>query len=63
MKKGLLDLNDGGTNLKNCSTLSIGHKVSTYDCIVPVTGAQDSHFIVHLVKGKIKTQSTACYLQ
>ena len=24
----------------------------TYDCIVPVTGANDSYFIVHLVKEK-----------
>ena len=26
---------------------------STYDCIVPVTGANDSHFIVHLVKERL----------
>lgn len=26
---------------------------STYDCIVPVTGAQDSHFIVHVVKERL----------
>jgi N-acetyl sugar amidotransferase len=26
---------------------------STYDCIVPVTGAGDSHFIVHLVKERL----------
>lgn len=25
----------------------------TYDCIVPVTGGQDSHFIVHVVKEKL----------
>lgn len=25
----------------------------TYDCIVPVTGANDSHFIVHLVKERL----------
>jgi N-acetyl sugar amidotransferase len=27
---------------------------SRYDCIVPVTGAQDSHFIVHVVKERLK---------
>jgi len=27
---------------------------NNYDCIVPVTGAQDSYFIVHLVKNKLK---------
>ncbi|MGQ3039890.1 MAG: N-acetyl sugar amidotransferase [Brevundimonas sp.] len=26
---------------------------TTYDCIVPVTGANDSHFIVHLVKERL----------
>ena len=26
---------------------------STYDCVVPVTGANDSYFIVHLVKEKL----------
>ena len=26
----------------------------TYDCIVPVTGAHDSHFIVHVVKERLK---------
>lgn len=26
---------------------------STYDCIVPVTGANDSHYIVHLVKERL----------
>mgnify|MGYP000683940986 CR=1 FL=1 len=25
-----------------------------YDCIVPVSGAQDSHFILHLIKNKLK---------
>ncbi|MEO0443049.1 MAG: N-acetyl sugar amidotransferase [Pseudomonadota bacterium] len=27
---------------------------STYDCIVPVTGGQDSYFILHLVKNRLK---------
>jgi N-acetyl sugar amidotransferase len=27
---------------------------TSYDCIVPVTGANDSHFIVHLVKNRLK---------
>ena len=26
---------------------------TTYDCIVPVTGAQDSHWILHLVKERL----------
>ena len=26
----------------------------SYDCIVPVTGANDSYFIVHLVKERLK---------
>ncbi len=26
----------------------------TYDCIVPVSGGQDSHYILHLVKNKLK---------
>ena len=26
----------------------------TYDCIVPVTGAQDSYYILHIVKDKLK---------
>jgi N-acetyl sugar amidotransferase len=29
------------------------HGVSNYDCIVPVTGANDSHYIVHLVKNRL----------
>ncbi len=27
---------------------------NNYDCIVPITGSQDSYFIVHLVKNKLK---------
>ena len=27
---------------------------TNYDCIVPVSGAHDSHYIVHLVKEKLK---------
>ena len=27
---------------------------NNYDCIVPVSGARDSHFIVHLIKNKFK---------
>jgi len=27
---------------------------TNYDCIIPVTGANDSHFIVHLAKNKLK---------
>ena len=26
---------------------------NTYDCIVPVTGANDSHFILHVVKERL----------
>ena len=28
-------------------------KGENYDCIVPVTGANDSYFIVHIVKNKL----------
>ena len=28
-------------------------KKQSYDCIVPITGGQDSYFIIHIVKNKL----------
>ena len=53
-EKDSLDWKDRWDKLEKIVRPYRSHKVSTYDCIVPVTGAQDSHFIVHLVKEKLK---------
>jgi N-acetyl sugar amidotransferase len=47
---------DWTTRWKKLESLVAPYRVSsgrTYDCIVPVTGANDSYFIVHLVKEKL----------
>jgi N-acetyl sugar amidotransferase len=52
-EKNSLDWRSRWAKLEN---LVAPYKVSsgkTYDCIVPVTGANDSYFIVHLVKEKL----------
>jgi N-acetyl sugar amidotransferase len=53
-EKDSLDWKDRWDKLEKIVRPYRSQKVSTYDCIVPVTGAQDSYFIVHLVKEKLK---------
>ena len=50
------DTLDWGVRWKKLEELVSLYKVEsgrTYDCIVPVTGANDSHFIVHTVKHRL----------
>jgi N-acetyl sugar amidotransferase len=53
-EKDSLDWNE---RWKNLESLVAPYRVAsgrTYDCIVPVTGANDSYFIVHLVKERLR---------
>ena len=50
------DTLDWGVRWKKLEDLVSPYKVEsgrTYDCIVPVTGGNDSHFIVHTVKNRL----------
>ena len=52
-EKDFLDWNDRFETLKRIVKPYRNHNQSNYDCIVPVTGANDSHFIVYVVKHKL----------
>ena len=57
-EKDSLDWNDRFETLKRIVEPYRNHNKSNYDCIVPVTGANDSHFIVYVVKHKLKLLKT-----
>ena len=50
------DLLDWGQRWQKLRELVAPYRIEsgrTYDCIVPVSGANDSHYIVHLVKERL----------
>ena len=49
-EKDLLDWKERGTKLGHILRNYKNNNGSNYDCIVPVSGARDSHFIVHTIK-------------
>ena len=49
-EKDALDWNDRGKKLKNIFEHFRSESRQHYDCIIPVSGAKDSYFIVHTVK-------------
>ena len=53
-EKDSLDWKDRWEKLNNIIKDYRSKERNNYDCIVPVTGANDSYFIVHLVKNKLK---------
>jgi N-acetyl sugar amidotransferase len=52
-EKDSLDWQERWSKLEHLVTEYRSHDKSNYDCIVPVTGGQDSYYIVHLVKEKL----------
>jgi N-acetyl sugar amidotransferase len=52
-EKDSLDWQERWSKLEHLVTEYKSHDKSNYDCIVPVTGGQDSYYIVHLVKEKL----------
>ncbi|MDP1604351.1 MAG: N-acetyl sugar amidotransferase [Legionella sp.] len=52
-EKDVLDWDARWQMLQNLAADYKSFDTRTYDCIVPVSGAQDSYFIVHLVKEKL----------
>ena len=53
-EKDRLDWNERWNILKKITSNYVSKSGNNYDCIVPITGSQDSYFIVHLVKNKLK---------
>ena len=53
-EKDRLDWNDRWRKLETLVRPYRSHDGSNYDCIVPVTGANDSFYILHLVKDRLK---------
>lgn len=49
-EKDILDWNSRAENLKKIFECYRNKDGKSYDCIIPVTGARDSYFIVHTVK-------------
>lgn len=49
-EKDILDWNSRAENLKEIFECYRNKDGKSYDCIIPVTGARDSYFIVHTVK-------------
>ena len=52
-EKDTLDWNERFERLKELVAPYRRSRADQYDCIVPVSGAQDSYFIVHIVKEKL----------
>jgi len=52
-EKDMLDWNDRWAKLKEIVKPYRSKDSNSYDCIVPVSGAQDSYFIVHMVKERL----------
>jgi len=52
-EKDSLDWQDRWTKLERLVTEYKSHDKRNYDCIVPITGGQDSYYILHLVKEKL----------
>ena len=52
-EKDSLDWNYRFTRLKKIVTKYKSKTKKNYDCIVPVSGASDSHYILHIVKNKL----------
>lgn len=53
-EKDTLDWNERWNKLEKLVTDYRSKTTEVYDCIVPVSGGQDSYFILHLVKNKLK---------
>ena len=53
-EKDLLDWQDRWEIIKNLVKPYRSKDGNNYDCIIPVTGANDSYYIVHTVKNKLK---------
>lgn len=53
-EKDFLDWSGRWTKLENLISPYRSAGRNNYDCIVPVTGAHDSYYIVHVVKNKLK---------
>ena len=53
-EKDRLNWDERWNSLKKISSNYKCKSGKNYDCIVPITGSQDSYFIVHLVKNKLK---------
>lgn len=49
-EKDVLNWKDKGTELEGILNQYRNHSGNNYDCIIPVSGARDSYFIVHMVK-------------
>ena len=52
-EKDSLDWQERWSKLEKLVTEYKSHDKTTYDCIVPVSGGQDSYYILHLVKEKL----------
>ena len=52
-EKNRLDFDERWRRLEKLVEPYRSNSGTNYDCIVPVTGAQDSHYIVHLVKERL----------
>jgi N-acetyl sugar amidotransferase len=52
-EKDTLDWNERWEKLENLVRPYRSHNGNNYDCIIPVTGAQDSYYIVYLVKERL----------
>ena len=52
-EKDTLDWNDRWKKLVQITSRYKTKKYNNYDCIIPVTGANDSYYIVHLAKNKL----------
>ena len=53
-EKDKLNWDERWNILKKISSNYKSSSGNNYDCIIPITGSQDSYFIVHLVKNKLK---------
>jgi N-acetyl sugar amidotransferase len=53
-EKDILDWNERGEKLKGILEEYRSRSGKNYDCIIPVSGGRDSHFIVHTVKNIYK---------
>ena len=49
-EKDILDWAERGAKLKTILEAYRCRSGNNYDCIIPVSGARDSHFIVHTIK-------------